>query len=447
MKPHSDGPKGNLITGHLRPFYKDQLGFLTHCAREYGDVVQLRFLHLKVFLISHPNHIEYVLGTSNSNFVKPKTVRLPLQKLVFGKGLLTGEGKDRLTHRRHIHHSLQQDSVTDYAALVTSNTERMLAILKRRKETDIYADMRLLAANITSSVLFGIDLEPQTQRLAVLLSSLSEAFKLLGQPLGLLHHYLPTTLHRTFKRDLRQIDKIIYALIRERRTAKEARNNLLATLLSCRHGDGTLLTDRQIRDEITTFFMAGHETPAIALAWTFHLLTLHPRVEDKLFAEVNSVLGGSGPSGPDVEKLKYTWAVLKESMRLYPPNRSIGREAIRECEIAGYRIPAGAQVVMSQWVVHRDSRFFHNPDEFKPERWKNGDSEQLPKYAYFPFGGGQRMCLGKSFAQIEMVLILARLIQNFVVEAADGFKVEPLPAILLQPRGGVKVLLRPRFDR
>lgn len=447
MKPQPHGPKGNLLTGHLRPFYKDQLRFLTRCAREYGDVVRLRFLHLKVFLISHPDHIEYILGTNNSNFAKPKTVRLPLQKLVFGKGMLTSEGKDWLVHRRHIHHSLQQDSVSYYANLVASHTERMLATLGNRKETDIYADMRLLSAAITASVLFGTDSEVQTQSLSVLLSRLAEDFKLLGQPLGLVHHYLPTKIHRKFKRDVSRIDQIIYELIRQRSTNEESRNDLLATLLACRHSDGTRLTERQIRDEVTTLFMAGHETPAIALAWTFHLLTLHPKIEAELFAELNSVLGDRAPSGLDVEHLKYTQAVLKESMRLYPPNRSVGREAIKECDINGYRIPAGAQLVMSQWVVHRDSRFFRNPEEFKPERWRNDESEQLPKYAYFPFGGGQRMCLGKSFAQIEMVLILARFIQSFVIEAVDGFKVELRPAILLQPRGGIRVKLRRRSQR
>lgn len=446
MKPSPNGPRGNLVTGHLRPFYKDQLGFLTQCAREYGDVVRLRFLHLKVFLISHPDYIEYVLGTNNCNFVKPKTLRLPLQRMVFGKGLLSGDGKDWLVHRRHIHHSFQQDSVNHYANLVACHTESLMAVWERRKETDIYADMRLLAATITSHVLFGIDSASQTQSLVVLLSGLAQDFRLLGQPFGLIHHYLPTKIHRKFKRDLSQIDQIIYSLIRQRRSQKAPRNDLLATLLSCRHGDGSQLTDRQIREEVTTLFMAGHETPAIALAWTFYLLTRHPEIEGKVFVELNSVLGDRAPTGLDLENLKYTQAVLKESMRLYPPNRSIGREAIRECEIGGHHIPAGAQLIMSQWVVHRDGRFFRSPEEFKPERWGE-DSEDIPKYAYFPFGGGPRVCLGRSFAQIEMVLILARVIQKFIVEAVRGFKVEPRPAILLQPHGEVRVLLRPRDHR
>ena len=328
--------------------------------------------------------------------------------------------------------------------MVATHMERLIPILASRGETDIYADTKLLTATITSSVLFGIDLESQVTSLSVLLRRLAETFKLLGQSHGILHHYLPTKIHRRFKREVARIDQMIYEVVRRHRTTEELRNDLLAALLSCRHSDGTLLTDRQIRDEIMTLFMAGHETPAIALAWTFHLLTQNPRVEAELFAELKSVLGDRAPSELDIDSLKYTQAVLNESLRLYPPNRSVGREALRECEIDGHRIPAGAQLIMSQWVVHRDSRYFRDPEEFKPERWGNGFPDHLPKYAYFPFGGGQRMCLGKSFAQIEMVLILARIVQKFSVAAVEGSTVEPGPAILLQPKGEVRVLLRPR---
>jgi cytochrome P450 len=444
MKPHRNKPKGNLLTGHLQQFYRDQLGFLTQCARAHGDIVRLRFLHLPVFLLSHPDHIEYVLATNNSNFIKPKSVKLPLQKLIFGNGLLASAGKDWLIRRRQIQQSLHRDSVSQYAELISMHTERLISTWHSQDERDIYADMKLLTLNIAANIFFGLDLNTENSAIPGLLDSLVETFSSIGGPTGFIHHYLPTRANRRFKSNIRQINQIIYDVIRQRREHGSVPNDLLSTLLRCRQTDGKQLTDQQIRDEVMPLFMAGHEASAIALAWTFYLLTQHPEVEAKLFAELCTELHGRVPRASDIKGLKYTEKVLKESMRLYPPNRSVGREALEACEIGGYRIPAKAQVIMSQWVVHRDGRYFHNPEQFKPDRWDEEFSENLHRYAYFPFGGGQRVCLGSSIAMMEMALILARIVQKYEVTLTPGHVVEPRPVILLRPHGGVKVRLRQR---
>jgi cytochrome P450 len=433
-----------LFTGNLRQFHKDQLGFLTRCARDYGDVVRLRFLHLPTFLLSHPDNIEYVLATNSSNFVKPKSVRLPLQRLTFGKGLLSSEGKDWLVRRRQIQHPLQRESISQYAELIVAHTERMIAAWDGRQNRDLFADMRLLTLGIAADIFFGEELDSNNRDMALVLKSITDMFGSLGGLLGIFHHYLPTETNRTFRRHIKAMDRIILRIINQRRL-NNSRNDVLSTLLRCRHVDGKPLSDKEIRDEVMTLFMAGHETSAIALAWTFYLLTQHPEVESRLFAELRSVLGTRAPGAVDLGDLKFTEMVIKESMRLYPPNRSVGREALKECEIGGYLIPRGAQLIMSQWVVHRDKRYFRNPEEFIPERWEEGRSKALPKYAYFPFGGGPRMCFGKSIALMEMSLILATVVQRFSIDLLPGSLVKPRPAILLRPHGGVNVQLRSRL--
>jgi cytochrome P450 len=256
--------------------------------------------------------------------------------------------------------------------------------------------------------------------------------------------WLPLPAHLRLRRAVRRLDEILYDFIRDRR-ATGGGSDLLSLLLHARdEDDRTGMTDKQLRDEAMTLFLAGHETTALALSWAWYLLGTSPEAEARLHAEVDAVLGGRPPTAEDAPRLRFTEAVMLESMRLYPPAYVVGREAIHECEVAGYRVPRGLTILMAQWVVQRDSRFFAAPEKFHPERWLGDLLQRLPKYAYFPFGGGPRVCIGNTFAMLETTLVLAMLAQRLRFERASGPAVEPWPLFTLRPRYGIPVVLARR---
>jgi cytochrome P450 len=255
---------------------------------------------------------------------------------------------------------------------------------------------------------------------------------------------LPTPGHYRYFNAVREIDNIVFRIIAERRASGTDEGDLLSMLLQAQDEDGSRMSDAQLRDEVMTLFLAGHETTALALSWSWYLLATHPEAERKFHAELDEVLGGRAPEVSDLAQLKFTEMIAKEAMRLYPPAYAIGREAIEETEIGGFRVPKGTQLFAFQWVTHRDGRFFERPDEFVPERWANGAMQALPKYAYFPFGGGPRQCIGNYFAMMEVVLLLATIGQRFrfVVEE----EVDVLPVLSLRPKNGIKVRLLQRTN-
>lgn len=256
---------------------------------------------------------------------------------------------------------------------------------------------------------------------------------------------IPTPGNLRFRRAIRYLDALIYNIIQRRRANGEDTGDLLSMLLGVRDKEtGEGMSDRQLRDEVMTIFLAGHETTANALSWTWHLLASHPEVEAKLHEELGETLAGRPPSVADLPRLRYTEAVVTESMRLYPPAWAFGREALEDCEIGGYRVPAGTQLIMSQWVAHRDPRYFDAPEMFRPERWESGLSERLPRYAYFPFGGGPRLCIGRSFARMEAVLLLATLAQKFRLRHVPGEYIAPQPSVTLRPKNGMRMVLSSR---
>jgi cytochrome P450 len=259
----------------------------------------------------------------------------------------------------------------------------------------------------------------------------------------ILDNRLPTPGHRRYFNAVSEIDRIVFRIIAERRASGYDEGDLLSMLLDAQDDDGTQMTDQQLRDEVMTLFLAGHETTALALSWSWYLLATHPEAEKKFHAELEEVLGGRAPNVSDLPKLKYTEMIVKETMRLYPPAYAVGREAIEETEIGGFRVPKRTQLFAFQWVTHRDARYFEEPDAFKPERWINGDPS--PKYAYFPFGGGPRQCIGNYFAMMEVVLLMATIGQRFRFKLDPEHKVEVLPVLSLRPRNGIKVIIEPRI--
>jgi len=253
--------------------------------------------------------------------------------------------------------------------------------------------------------------------------------------------HIPVPAMIRVKRAVRELDGIVDRIIRQRRASGEDTGDLLSMLMAARDEDGSGMTDRQLRDEILTFLLAGHETTAVSLSWTWYLLSEHPKVEQKLRKELTQVLGGRAPQLEDLSRLPYTEKVVKESMRLYPPAWSLARTVTKEVELGGYRLPVGANVVMSQWILHRDPRFFEQPEQFNPDRWTAEAAQRLPRFAYFPFGGGPRLCIGASFAMMEANLLLAAIAQRFQLRLAPGHSVAALPSITLRPRYGMRMTL------
>lgn len=437
-------PPGRRLTGHLPAFARDPLAFLLGTASTYGPVVPLRFGRTRAYLLSDPAHIEEVLVSKRRSFVKAKSLRA-LRRL-FGDGLLLGEGDAWLRQRRLAQPAFHHERIASYAAIVVADTQRMLVSWSDGGTRDVHAAMKRLTVGIIAKTLFGADVADTADWFG---TALDAAMQLHAGGRGLprfLPEWLPLRVHRRYRRLIREVDTTIFEIIRRRRASDEDRGDLLSMLLAARdeEGDGSGMSDEQLRDEVMTLMLAGHETTANALTWAWVLLAQHSRVAERLADEVGAVLGGRPAAAADVRRLRYTEAVVQETMRLYPPAWNIPREAIEHVVIAGHGIPAGTLVLMSQWVMHRDPRFFDSPEEFRPERWTDGLLARLPRFAYFPFGGGPRVCIGASFAMMEAILALATIAQRFEFALAPDATFAVWPAMTLRPRGEVAGRLRRR---
>lgn len=442
--PLPAGPKGGLLMGNMREFNRDTLGFIERCAREFGDVVLTRFLYVPALFLFNPEHIEYVLASGSKNFIKAESLRSPFFLRLVGNGLVTSEGDFWRRQRRLAQPAFHRDRVNAYGETMVAFTERMLEGWQDGQTLDAHEEMMRLTQGIVVKTLFSADVSGEADRVGEALRVIVQPFTSQATLKWILDNRLPTPGHMRFNRAVKEIDNVVYRFIAERRASGEDTGDLLSMLLRAQDEDGTQMTDKQLRDEVMTLFLAGHETTALVLTWAWHLLALNPGAEEKLAAELKEVLDGSAPSVEDLSRLRYCEWVVKESMRLYPPAYAVGREAVRDCEVGGYRIPAGMQIFAFQWVVQRDARWYDEPEAFRPERWGEDAASRLPKYAYFPFGGGPRQCIGNAFAMMETVLVLATIAQRFRLRHAPGHTVELLPAMSLRPKDGVLVKLESR---
>jgi cytochrome P450 len=430
--------------GNMREFNSDSLAFVQRCAREYGDVVPTRFLYVPALFLFHPDHVEYVLASGSKNFIKAASLRSPFFRRLVGNGLVTSEGDFWRRQRRLAQPAFHRERVDAYAREMVDLTENMLDVWRDGATLDAHEEMMLLTQTVVARTLFGADVSGDSLEIGEALGRIVRPFSSQATLKWILDNRLPTPAHLRFNRDVRRIDRFVYRVISERRASGEDTGDLLSMLLRAQDEDGTRMTDRQLRDELMTIFLAGHETTALALTWAWYLLAQNPEAEAKLAAELNEVLGGRAPRAEDMPRLRYAEWVVKESMRLYPPAWGVGRECVRECEVGGFRVPKGMQVFAFQWVAQRDPRWFADPLAFRPERWGEESISRLPKYAYFPFGGGPRLCIGNYFATMEAVLILATIAQRFRLRLAPGHNVELLPAMSLRPKNGVPVRLERR---
>jgi cytochrome P450 len=334
--------------------------------------------------------------------------------------------------------------VKQYAGIMTAATERMLGSWRDGETRDIHHDMMKLTLEVAVEVLFGADVHDRAHRLARAFAVVGEHFQVVYDRIFFVPERIPIPGNRRYRRALASLDREVDRIIAERRDGDRGGNDLLALLLEARDDDGRPMSDRQLRDEIATLFAAGHETTAVALTWTLLLLGRHPEVEARLHTELDDVLAGRPPSTAELGSLPFTEAVVLESMRLYPPAWVIGRKALEDVELGGYTIPRGTNISMSQWVVHRDARNFEHPLEFDPDRWRDGLADRLPRFAWFPFGGGQRRCIGASFATTEARLLLATIAQRWRFVPLDARTPALQPMITLRPKGGLTMRVESR---
>jgi cytochrome P450 len=437
------GPKRHLLSGNLPEFRRDMLAFLTRCARDYGDVVSVRLGPRRFIMLNQPAYIEEVLVTNSRNFGKHYAFRF--NRLLLGNGLLSSGGEFWLRQRRLAQPAFNRSRIARYGAIMVESAERLTAGWRDGDTRDLHAEMARLTLDIVAETLFGADIEGQQGDVGEAIEITMNHFTTRIRGLVMVPNSLPTPLNLRMRRAVRQLDTIIYRIIGQRRAAGEDRGDLLSMLLHARdEDDGRGMTDQQLRDEVMTLFLAGYETTALALSWTWYLLALHPEAEGRLLAECRHVLAGRLPTADDLPHLRYTEQVVLESMRLYPPAYILGREALAEFEIGGYRVPAGTTIWLSQWVMHRHPRYFDRPDQFEPDRWANDLATRLPRYVYFPFGAGPRQCIGNAFAMMEMILVLATIGQKFHFTCLPGPPVIPRPAFTLRPTGGMPLVLSRR---
>ena len=436
-------PPGHFLLGHL-PELRDVLGFYTRCKREYGDVVKLSLAGWTSYLISHPDAIETVLVTNHRNFVKHRFFWRHVTSL-FGEGLLTSSGAHWVQQRKLMQPAFHRDRINAYGAVMVECVEKMLDGWKAGETRDIHNEMMRVTMEIVVRTLFGTGIDPRDA------NAVSDAFNVTIDRIAIrfrrpvkIPDWIPVPSNVKFNQSIRQLDRLIYGFIRERRASAERGNDLLSMLVDAKDENGEAMSDKQVRDEAITLFLAGHETTAIALSWTMYLLSQHPEVEAKLREELDTVLQGRPPAPEDYKRLEYTERVVLESMRIYPPAYGFGREALEDCEVAGYRVAAGSTIHMFPWLVHRDPRWYPDPERFDPDRWKGDFAKTIPAFAYLPFGGGPRRCIGNAFAMMEAVLLVAAIGRRFSLQLVPGHPVEPFASITLRPKFGMKMTLHGR---
>ena len=419
---------------------RNPLEFFEGLARTYGDLAHVRLGGEHVFVVSDPRAIKDVLMTHNQNFTKSRG--LERTKRLLGQGLLTSEGAVHLRQRRLMQPAFHRERVAKYAATMVDYADRTRQRWADGAALDMSQEMNRLTLSVVGKTLFDTDVESQARDVGEALTGVMESFWTMMLPFSNVIERLPLPHLRRSRQARARLDAIVYGLIRARRTTGEDRGDLLSMLLLAQDEEdtGRGMTDVQVRDEAMTIFLAGHETTANALMWTWYLLSQSPDVERALHAEIDRVLGRRLPTVADIASLPYVERVVTESMRLYPPAWIIGRRAIQPYAIGGYTLPARSILIMSPWIVHRDARYYADPARFDPDRWMPEFKASIPQFAYFPFGGGPRRCIGESFAWMELVLIVATVAQQWRFALVPNHPVVPQPLVTLRAKHGMKMI-------
>lgn len=435
--------KADLFGGHFRSFRKNPTKFLTKISK-LGDVTTFKIGNAQAFLVNHPDLIRDLLVTNHSKFFKGRA--LQRAKGLLGEGLLTSEKEFHLRQRRMIQPAFHRARIAEYAKAMIEFSDQMSGEWKDGEIRDIDREMMRLTLNIVGKTLFSANVETDAAQVGAAMTTIVSMFNFMLLPFSELLEKLPLPQVKRLKTARKTLDELIYKIINERRKSGEDTGDLLSMLLMAQDEEtGGAMTDVQIRDECLTLFLAGHETTANALTWTFYLLSQNPESERKFHAELDEVLSGKSLTPDDYLRLKYTEQILAESMRLFPPAWTLGRLATEAHGFNGFQVPAKSLVLASQFVMHRDARFWENANEFQPERWeKMSVKEAGNKFIYFPFSKGVRSCIGEQFAWMEGVLLLASLGKNWKLRLMPEQRIATQAMITLRPKFGMKMRIEKR---
>jgi cytochrome P450 len=448
------GPHSILPNKLLRKFMNDPIKTLMDIAHTYGDICHFKFGKQHIYLLNNPDYIEGILIRDHKNFIKSRG--LQVSKRLLGDGLVTSEGEYHDRQRRLIQPAFHPNRIKGYGDIMTNHAVRMQERWKDGGTLDIHKEMMHVTSEIISKAVLGSDIKAEEDEVGLALQTCMEYFNRLQMPFGELIEKIPILpINKGYQSAKKKLDSIVYAMIKEHRDNESKgvyhKEDLLYTLLQAQDTEAGIgrMTDLQLKDEVMTIFLAGHETTSNALTWTFYLLSQHPTVDDRLYAELSSVLGDKDanriPTVEDIPKLEYTEKVFRESMRLYPPAWTLGRRVINDYKVDRYLIPAGSIILMSQYVMHHDSRYFSDPDVFYPDRWSKEAKLHLPRFSYFPFGGGIRGCVGEPFAWMEGILLLATICRHWKMHHDRDHKVGLKPLITLRPKYGMRMKLESRI--
>jgi cytochrome P450 len=448
-RKYPDGPQIKLplaILSQLLParFPHDSLAFSLGVSRQFGDIAHYKYGPLHVYQLSHPDLARQILVERPEKFHKPKLVKNALLPFA-GEGLVTSDGALWKRQRKLMQPAFHSRQLASYADVMTAQARGMMGGFADREIRDIGAEMAKLTLSVVAKCLFGADLPLEADEISRLMVAVLEAAnQRLNSPLRI-PSWVPTARNLREKRALAGLDATLQGVIRSRRASKLVCDDLLSVLLAAVDEEsGDRMSDQQLRDEMMTLLLAGHETTAGGLTWTWYLLSRHPEVEAKLVEELRRVLAGRAPSLSDLSKLPYTEMVIREALRLYPPASGIAREPIEDVTIGGYDVPKGSLVVVNTYAMQRDTRFFTDPEQFNPERFAPGWEERIPRHAYLPFGGGPRMCIGNAFAMMEARLVLASVAQDFRLSLETDETIRPVQLVTLRPAVPVRMRLERR---
>jgi cytochrome P450 len=437
------GPKLSQLEGYLLATgRRDPLGFLLDASRDYGDIVHFRIGRQPLFLLNHPDFVKDVLVNNYQNFLKGRGI--DRTDRIMGRGLLTSEGDFHRRQRQLINPAFHRQRIAGYGEVMVDCATRLSERWQDGQTLEVTDEMKRLTVSVVGKTLFDREIEDEAKEISAAILTAMKGFKTFRLPAGeLLEKVLPG--NRRHRKAREKLEGFINRLIEEKRRSGVDGGDLISMLLIAQEQDAEgLMTDAQVRDEALTIFLTGHETSAQALTWTWYLLSQHPELEARLHRELDSVLGGWPPCAADLPRLKYTEMIFREAMRLYPPAWRVMRRAIEGFDAGGYHIPAGSIVLLSPYVMHRDRRFYDDPDIFNPERWEGAAREAIPQFCYFPFGVGPRRCIGEGFAWMEGILLLSTLAQRWRLRLAPTHPVSAQPVIMLRPRYGMRMIAERR---
>ena len=434
------GPKGLPVVGNTLQFQRDPLIFMRRTQQQFGNMARLRLGNDTVVACFRPEHVRYFLMEHPRNFIKPYFGNGANLKAFLGDGLLTSDGDFHRQQRRMVQPAFHKKRVEGYANVMVQFTREMLETWQAGAQIDLTRSMQQLTLRIILKSLFNIDSPAQAATLGQAFNDVINNTQRRFSALAKLDRRLPLARNQRRNIGVRTIDDFVYTLITQRRAEGRDTGDVLSMLLDAQD-EGNTMTDKQVHDQVLTFVAAGHETAQNTLSWTFYLLSQHPTIYDKLQAELQTVLGGRTPTVADLAQLPYLEWVINESWRVYPPAWLQGRRAIEAFDLDGYHFPANSVALISQWVTHNLPDIWGDPENFRPERWDPASGQKIPQGAYFPFGGGPRICIGMPFAEMETKLLLASILQRFTPRMVPGFPVAPEPRVTLRPKYGMRMIL------